>query len=267
MCGKFTAMGSWAQVYDVIIAHSKPGEPDKEVSSIAKNGKLLRIVLISFFSVIAGAMPSSAFDYTPELNVHNFIAANCAQPFLSPDLIIQDCAAFVRVFSTDDYFLPEISKALFFMATSFVRKNDATAAAKYFGLALETLRMSFQKRESESRIPELLDNSCWIKAISGIQLATALADCDRALSLKPNYPDCLDARAFALFRLKKYEDSLTAYDTALNANTNNSSALFMRGVVELELGREQAGDIDLRSARKIEPQIDKLYAGYKITVQ
>jgi tetratricopeptide (TPR) repeat protein len=171
------------------------------------------------------------------------------------------------MFRNDDYYHPQISKALFFMATSFVREDDPTSATKYFGLALDANKVSIQEHRSDFQTPELLDNSCWIKAVSGIQLDTALGDCDRALSLKPDYSDCLDARAFALFRLQKYREALKAYDTALNAKTDNAAALFMRGVVKFELGLEHEGDIDLKSARKIEPQIDTLYAGYQIKVQ
>ena len=55
----------------------------------------------------------------------------------------------------------------------------------------------------------------------------ALASCDRALTLRPDYPEALLNRGAILHELKRFEEALESYDRTLHATPG-----LCRGVVE-----------------------------------
>jgi hypothetical protein len=51
---------------------------------------------------------------------------------------------------------------------------------------------------------------CWTKAIAGLRLDSALADCDRALALSPKFVASLDSKGLILLRLSRTENAIAA---------------------------------------------------------
>ena len=64
-----------------------------------------------------------------------------------------------------------------------------------------------------------------------------LASLDRALALRPDYPDALYNRGNALKPLKRYEEALASYDRAIALQPNHADAHNNRGQVLRELER------------------------------
>jgi tetratricopeptide (TPR) repeat protein len=164
--------------------------------------------------------------------------------------------------------LPFHAQALFFLGTAYARQGQNDAAAQVFGLTLATLKriLSGEPLNQYWKKSQMLNNKCWIEAISGIELDEALSDCDQSLMLAPNNLDTLNGRAFALYRQKKFKEALADFDTVLNVQSDNAEALFMRGVIKLQNGQEDAGITDVKAARSKDPNIDTLYSGYGIKV-
>ena len=228
--------------------------------------RLASAIIAALF--IASADSSHAFQANLGHAISNFDVERCGKPTLAPAVIYQDCVMFIRMFGNDEYYRPQLAQVLFFLATAYIRKAQTEVATKTFGLALDAIELVLrQPHGSSSDNSEILNNRCWTKAVSGIELNSALADCDEALKLTPNSPDTLDARAFVLYRQGKYRDALTAYDVALTCKSDNASALFMRGVTKFQLGDEPGGDSDVKVARTKDADIDALYAGYGITLK
>ena len=65
----------------------------------------------------------------------------------------------------------------------------------------------------------------------------ALATYEKAIDIKPDYPQALSGQGKALFQLKKYQESLTAYDKAIQIQPNYLEAWTNRGFVLVRLKR------------------------------
>ncbi len=67
----------------------------------------------------------------------------------------------------------------------------------------------------------------------------ALASSERALAAKPAYPQALCVRANALFQLREFETALRGYDDAIRLDANLAEAHTGRGLSLQKLGRAQ----------------------------
>ncbi|MFA6317986.1 MAG: protein kinase [Elusimicrobiota bacterium] len=84
--------------------------------------------------------------------------------------------------------------------------------------------------------------------------AAALADADAGLALAPANPALLNAKAFALNRLGRFQDALAASETALRINSRDASALANRAYALGGLGDRAAMLENLRLAAAVDPR-------------
>ena len=82
----------------------------------------------------------------------------------------------------------------------------------------------------------------------------AVASFQRAVSMKPNYPEAWNELGFALRNQGKYPDSLKAYDEALRLRPDFPEALEYLGEAYVKLGR-------MDDARKVLDRLKPLDAG------
>jgi tetratricopeptide (TPR) repeat protein len=106
---------------------------------------------------------------------------------------------------------------------------------------------------------------CWDRAVLGRDLDDALADCTRALDLQPDDPNAFDSLGMVRFRQGKWDDAITAYNSALSHNPYFAQSLFMRGLSELRKGDTAKGQADVAQAEAINPRISEEYVIYGIT--
>ena len=131
---------------------------------------------IATFCVVAFT-PAFGIEYDFNLGLDNPIADACPKRNLSPSLIIQDCAYFVRAIrgtAQYDYDVRQVAEALFFMGTAYVRQGNNDLAAKTFNTALAAVERYIEKNPNEAIS---LNNRCWIRAVVGTALDKALEDC------------------------------------------------------------------------------------------
>jgi len=111
-----------------------------------------------------------------------------------------------------------------------------------------------------------LNELCWSKAVAGVALKTALAECDASLALKPESSATLDSRAFVLLRLGRIDEALSAYDRALALTPMQSASLYGRAIGYARKGDKARSDADAAAARKLYPDIDADFASYGISL-
>ena len=120
-----------------------------------------------------------------------------------------------------------------------------------------------------------LNTRCWIRATTDRELHDALADCNRALSLRPyeaeqfgtmvrkavapEDPDILDSRGLVYLRLGSLVDAIHDYDSALSVKPDLASSLYGRGIAELRLNEDAKGHADLAAAVKLDSGIAKRF--------
>ena len=116
----------------------------------------------------------------------------------------------------------------------------------------------------KSANPALLNARCWIKGTLAVELDSALQDCTRAVELTENNTAELDSRAMVYFRLKRLDDALADLNAALDRNPAAAGSLYLRAVIERQLGKTRDSEADAANARELQPRIDEDYARWKI---
>jgi tetratricopeptide (TPR) repeat protein len=126
-----------------------------------------------------------------------------------------------------------------------------------------------QRDFAAARRPDLnsaqLNNMCWAKAIAGVALESALADCEAALRLSPDSATALDSRGFVLLRLGRLDEAIGDFDRALARAPSQAASLFARAVAYARKGDRAHSQADLAAAERIAPRIREIYAGYGVT--
>lgn len=139
-------------------------------------------------------------------------------------------------------------------------RQRAFALAKnhQYDLAVAGIDQLLSKTPDDS---VLLNNGCWYRALSGQNLQSAMVNCDASLKIKQD-PATWDSRGMVDLRLANYDQAISDYDTALKLNPKQADSLFGRGLAKLRKGASADGQVDLATARAIDPQIDTEYADY-----
>ena len=107
---------------------------------------------------------------------------------------------------------------------------------------------------------------CWSKATLNVAIDTALADCDKGLSLSPDALAILDSRAFVKLRTGAIDEAIADYDAVLKKAPTMAASLFGRAVARAKKGNVAGAKADLAEARRIAPEIEARFAGYGVTV-
>jgi tetratricopeptide (TPR) repeat protein len=112
--------------------------------------------------------------------------------------------------------------------------------------------------------PLLLNDRCWARTIAMIELDAALADCNEALMLRPEFTPARDSRAFLHFKRGEFRDALADYEAVLKAMPMNYYSMFGRGITKLRLGDSAGGNADIAAAVVAEKGIREEFAAYGV---
>ncbi len=118
--------------------------------------------------------------------------------------------------------------------------------------------------EANPRNAAAWNNRCWIRAVEGVELEAALADCNRSLGLEPNDPNVFDSRGLVYLKLNNPRAALADYEAAVRLE-ENAHFVYGRGIARLELGLGDEGNADLVRAAELESDIAETYAAYGVT--
>jgi tetratricopeptide (TPR) repeat protein len=111
--------------------------------------------------------------------------------------------------------------------------------------------------------PAAFNGRCFFLARIG-RAQDGLADCDKALSLRPRSADTLDSRGYAYLRLGQFQMAIRDYDSVLRLNPKFAVALYGRGVAKLKLG-DRRGEADINAAKQLAPGIAERMAELGVT--
>lgn len=120
----------------------------------------------------------------------------------------------------------------------------------------------FATGSAKVRDPDMLNNLCWTKAISGQSLQTALADCNAAIAKQPAVPAYLDSRGLVLLRLGRTDEAIADYDAVLAKSPLSASSLYGRAIAWSRKGDKAKSDADAAAAIKANLDIEKDFERY-----
>lgn len=164
-----------------------------------------------------------------------------------------------------DLALADVAKALEYAPDSFRLRQlraEINSDAGRYALALAEFDTLIALQPGW---PDLINDRCWARAMAGLELHKALADCDAVVGWEPNRPEGFDSRGLVKLRLGDLPGAIADYDTALKQNPEVATSLFGRGVAKRRSGDKVGGDADLVAARSLEPGIDERFAGFGVT--
>lgn len=106
-------------------------------------------------------------------------------------------------------------------------------------------------------LPSAQNQRCWARALLGVELERALADCGAAVDSHPDSAHYLGDRGLVYLRMGDLNRALADYNAALRIDPRLAWALYGRGLVRLRQGALGEGEADIAAARAIRPSIDK----------
>jgi len=116
----------------------------------------------------------------------------------------------------------------------------------------------------DPRMALALNGRCWARALVGKTLEPALADCNRALKMRPNTAGFLDSRGLLYLRQGNYDKAIADYDAALHLRPQTAWSLYGRGLAKLHQGMKKEGQADIDAAIALAPGIAAQAAKYGI---
>jgi tetratricopeptide (TPR) repeat protein len=155
-------------------------------------------------------------------------------------------------------------KALAHLArgTAYRRSGDAARSDADFR---EAIRLDTIPLQSGSMEALLYNDRCWVRAIAMIESDLALADCNEALRLRPNFSAALDSRAFLQLKRGQYREALVDYEAVLKESPKDPYSIFGRGVAKLRTGDAAGGNADLVAATVLQSGLREEFAAYGVT--
>ena len=109
-----------------------------------------------------------------------------------------------------------------------------------------------------------LNEACWTRVTSNVELEKALELCERALAIKPDSAATIDSRAWVKLRLGRVDDAIADFDKALALVPDLGASLYGRGIARYRKGDREGAARDLKAARLIAFDMDSRFRLYGV---
>ena len=139
------------------------------------------------------------------------------------------------------------------------KRGQVYAIKRAHALAMQDFDVVIRRNPRDA---QALNNRCWTRAATG-DLQGALTDCNLALQIDPGLSDALDSRGLLNLKLGRNAEAIKDYTDAIQRNPRSSSSLFGRGIATRKSGGD--GATDIASAKSMNPDIAKEFAGYGVS--
>jgi tetratricopeptide (TPR) repeat protein len=96
------------------------------------------------------------------------------------------------------------------------------------------------------------NDRCWARAVAMIDVDAALADCNEALRLMPDFVPALDSRAFLHLRGGRFQEAIADYDTAIMGSPQDSWSLYGRAIAKMRMGDTQGAQADIEASKAVQ---------------
>jgi tetratricopeptide (TPR) repeat protein len=189
------------------------------------------------------------FDHALELNP-DYLPARVSRAQLR--LANKDVSGAAADLDAADRLAPKQADVRFTLAELY-------EAAELTGPAVAQYDLWISSHPDDSKMTGALNGRCWLRALQGQELAKALADCNRALSLtakaSPFSATVLDSRGLARLRMGDYDKAIADYDESLKVAPKRAWPLYGRGVAKIRKKKIAEGEADIAAAVEVWPKI------------
>ncbi|HEY0413742.1 MAG TPA: DUF3857 domain-containing protein [Allosphingosinicella sp.] len=143
-----------------------------------------------------------------------------------------------------------------------IQRADILAESGQAATAVRDISLLLKQRPDSVG---LLNDRCWTRGISNLELEAALKDCDQALGYDAENAAVTDSRAFVELRLGRLDAAIADFDKALGWAPLQAASWYGRGLAKLRKGDKDGGEKDLARARRLAYDIDERYQRYGMT--
>ena len=154
------------------------------------------------------------------------------------------------------------------LALAYLARGTAHGRAGDRALAqpdyLEAIRLDSIPIDSGERDVPLYNDRCWARAVAMIDLDAALADCNEALRMRPDFVPALDSRAFVHLRGGRFREAITDYDAAIKGIPQDPYSLYGRGVAKMRVGDTAGAAADITASKAVQ-DVAPEFAAYGLT--
>lgn len=133
------------------------------------------------------------------------------------------------------------------IASLYIELGQARQSIAIYDYLIET-------HPQDKLLGSLLNLRCWSRALAGVELDAALADCNRSIKAERS-ASALDSRALVEFRQRNFVAALADYDAALALDPNLAWSRYMRGQTRIALGQVEAGKSERDAAFASDPRV------------
>jgi tetratricopeptide (TPR) repeat protein len=136
-----------------------------------------------------------------------------------------------------------------------VRVGDAYARVGRYDTAILNFDSWIAAHRRNEDSASVLADRCRARAMLGIELDKALADCNAALGYRPGASEYLAARGLVKLRLGQLDPAISDFNAALRLEPKAPWALYGRGVAEAHKGEADKSAADLAAATAAAPHL------------
>ncbi len=205
--------------------------------------------------------PQASAEQQAPLTDPQQIERSCHNYTLSAAAQIEACTSLIGLYGDVTANRGLLALAYLARGTAHVRSgNQARAQPDY----LEAIRLDTIPIDSGERDVALYNDRCWARAVAKIDLDAALADCNEALRLRPDFVPALDSRAFVHMRAERFAEAITDYDAAIKGIPMDPYSLFGRGIAKIKTGDTAGGQADIEASKAVQ-DVTAEFAAYGLT--
>lgn len=138
---------------------------------------------------------------------------------------------------------------------AYADRGLAYAKRKQYESAIDNYTEALSMEPPERLAASTFSNRCWARFVVGRDPQDTLADCTKAIDLKPDDAWALNTRGFTYLKLGETDRSIADFSAAVTVNSKMAISLYGRGLARRRAGDDQAGEKDIEMARMIRPDI------------
>jgi tetratricopeptide (TPR) repeat protein len=189
------------------------------------------------------------------------IERSCHNYALSAADQIEACTSLIGLYGDVTANRGLLALAYLARGTAQLRSGEQARAQPDY---LEAIRLDSIPIDAGERDAALYNDRCWARAVGMVDLDAALADCNEALRLRPDFVPALDSRAFVHMRSSRFREAITDYDAAIKGIPQDPYSLYGRGIAKIRTGDTAGGQADIESSKAVQ-DVTAEFTAYGLT--
>ena len=174
---------------------------------------------------------------------------------------VEACTALIGLYGDATANRSRLALAYLSRGTAHMRAGNRTNADTDYR---EAIRLDSIPIDSGEKEVINYNDRCWARAVANIDVEAALADCNEALRLMPDFVPALDSRAFLHLRGGRFQEAIADYDAAIMGSPARLLVAVRTGDREDAMGDTEGAQADIEASKAVQ-DVAAEFAAYGLT--